>query len=180
MAFRSELEIRQSLEESAAYLRDMVKAVDGAYGVSKALANGTAPTVPESVSSIHYSVHTRYKETPTSAEWSSLRDAVQFMTQWNGICESIVWQYTALCVGFLTVTDDLCIPPWDIENGTYQYHGLTLKNILDMLCKFGSENAASWKPYLWNAAMRGAWIQYLEKTGAAVSKAPLRPAKAIF
>ncbi|KAF9305492.1 hypothetical protein BG003_001343, partial [Podila horticola] len=39
-----------------------------------------------------------------------------------------------------------------------------------MLCKFGSENAASWKPHLWNTVMRGVWIQYLEKTGAAISE----------
>ncbi|KAG0042432.1 hypothetical protein BGZ83_000459, partial [Gryganskiella cystojenkinii] len=168
--FHSKLEMQQSLEESAAYLRDMVKAVDDAYGVSEALANGTTPTVPESVSSIHYSVHTRIKETRASAEWCSLRDCVQFMTIWNGFCESVVWQYTVLYLGFATITDDMCIPPWDIENGTYQYHGLTLKNIIDMLCEFGSENSAAWKPYLWNAMMRGAWIQYLEKTGAAISE----------
>ncbi|KAF9343639.1 hypothetical protein BGX26_005418 [Mortierella sp. AD094] len=170
LVFQSELEIRRSLEESAAYLRDMVKAVDDAYGVSETLANGTTPTIPASVSSIHYSVHTRYKETRTSVEWFSLRDGIQFVSIYSGVCESIVWQYAALCVGFLTVTDDLCIPPWDIENGTYQYHGQTLKNIIDMLCKFGSENAASWKPYLWNTVMRGAWIQYLEKAGAAISE----------
>ncbi|CAO3568821.1 unnamed protein product [Mortierella alpina] len=170
LAFHSELEMRKRLEESAAYLRDVVKAVDDAYGVSEALANGSTPIVPESVSSIHYSVHTSIKETSTSAEWCSLRDAVQFMTLWNGICESVVWQYAALYIGFATITDDMCIPPWDIENGTYQYHGLTLKNILDLLCKFGSENAAAWKPYLWNAMMRGAWIQYLEKTGTKISE----------
>ncbi|KAG0068569.1 hypothetical protein BGZ90_000520 [Linnemannia elongata] len=170
LPFQSELEMRQSLEESAMYLRDLVKAIDSDYGVSKALANGTEPTVPESVSSLHYSVHTKYKETRANAEWASLRDSVQFVGQWCGICDGILWQYVALWVGYLTHTDDLCIPPWDVENGTYQYHGLTPRNILDMLCKLGPENAASWKPYLWDAMMRGVWIQYLEKTGAAFSE----------
>ncbi|KAF9272394.1 hypothetical protein BGZ88_004843, partial [Linnemannia elongata] len=169
LSFQSELEMRQGLEESAMYLRDLVKAIDSDYGVSEALANGTEPTVPESVSSLHYSVHTKYNETRASAEWASLRDSVQFVGQWCGICDGILWQYVALWIGYLTHTDDLCIPPWDVENGTYQYHGVTPRNILDMLCKLGPENAASWKPYLWDAMMRGVWIQYLEKTGAAFS-----------
>ncbi|KAF9557656.1 hypothetical protein EC968_007520 [Mortierella alpina] len=170
LPIQSESEMRQSLETSALYLRDLVKAIDQDYGVSKAVANGTEPMVPEGVSALHYSVHTRYNESRASAEWASLRDSVQFVGQWCGTCGGILWQYVALWVGFLTHTDDLCIPPWDVHNGTYQYHGLTPRNILEMLCKLGPENAASWKPYLWDTMMRGLWIQYLEKTGAAYSE----------
>ncbi|KAF9356149.1 hypothetical protein BGX26_005660 [Mortierella sp. AD094] len=170
LAYDSELDMRQKLEQSAAAMKDIVKAVDGAYGITEALTRGTVPVIPKSVSSLHYTMHTKYNETRSDVEWYSLRDGCQWLTHWSGVCESVCWQYAALYFGFAGLADDLCVLPWDIEAGTFLYHGLTLKNIIDMLCKFGPEGASAWYSYLWNAMMRSVWLQYLEKTGAEIAK----------
>ncbi|KAF9358798.1 hypothetical protein BGX26_000870 [Mortierella sp. AD094] len=90
LAYRSELEMRQKLGQAAADLRDIVNAVDDDYGISEALASGTTPTIPRSVSSIHYTIYTKYNETRNDIEWYSLRDACQWLTHWSGVCESVL------------------------------------------------------------------------------------------
>ncbi|KAF9997256.1 hypothetical protein BGZ79_009050 [Entomortierella chlamydospora] len=170
LAYNSGLDMRQKLEQSAAAMKDIVKAVDGAYGITEALARGTVPIIPKSVSALHYTIHTKYNETYSDVEWYSLRDGCQWLTHWSGVCESVCWQYTALYIGFAGLADDLCVPPWDVEAGTFLYHGLALKNIIDMLCKFGPKGASAWYSYLWNAMMRSVWLQYLEKVGAEIAK----------
>ncbi|KAF9108109.1 hypothetical protein BGX27_008459 [Mortierella sp. AM989] len=170
LAYCSESELRQKLEQAAATLQDIVKAADNAYGSTAALMCGTTPTIPESVSAIHYTVHTKFDETPAEVEWYSLRDSCQWLIHWMGVCDSVSWQCVALYIGFAGLSDDLCVPPWDVEAGTFLYHGLTLRNIIDMICKTGPESAAAWHSYLWNAAMKGVWIQYLEKTGAKIAE----------
>ncbi|KAF9275018.1 hypothetical protein BGZ74_004144, partial [Mortierella antarctica] len=165
-----DLELRERLEQSAVALKDIVKAVDDAYGIAEALRNGTTLTIPESVSSIHYTIHTKFNEMHADVEWYSLRDACQWLTHWDGVCKSICWQYVALYVGFMTITDDLCVPPWDVAAGTFLYHGLSLEKIVEMICKSGPEDAATWYSYLWTVMMRLVWLQYLEKTRAEIAR----------
>ncbi|KAF9321337.1 hypothetical protein BG003_002518 [Podila horticola] len=170
LTYRSEVELRQKLGQAAVTLQDIVKAVDSAYGITTALRDGTTPTIPASVTAIHYTVHTKFDETQAEVEWYSLRDGCQWVTHWMGVCDSVCWQYVALYIGFAGITDDLCVPPFDVEAGTFLYHGLTLRNIIDMICKTSPEGATAWHSYLWNAMMKGVWVQYLEKTGAEIAK----------
>ncbi|KAG0033054.1 hypothetical protein BGZ81_009496 [Podila clonocystis] len=172
-----DLELRERFEQSALTSRDIVKAVDDAYGITDALRKGFAPEIPESVSSIHYTVYTKFNESRADVEWYSLRDACQWLTHWSGICESVCWQYVALYVGFATIIDDLCVPPWDVATGTYLYHGLSLEHIVKMICKTGPRNGTAWYSYLWTAMMRSVWLQYLEKTGAAIARATPQASK---
>ncbi|KAG0073778.1 hypothetical protein BGZ93_001889, partial [Podila epicladia] len=170
LAYHSELELRQRLEQAAIALQDIVKDVDNAYGITAALTCGSAPTIPETVAAIHYTVHTKFDETHAEVEWFSLRDSCQWLTHWMGACDSVCWQYVALYVGFAGITDDLCIPPWDVEAGTFLYHGLSLRSIIDLICETSPEGATAWSSYLWNASMKGVWVQYLEKTGAKIAE----------
>ena len=64
-----ELELRETLERSAETSKEIVKAVDDIYGISLALRKGATPTIPESVSSIHYTIHTKFNETHAAVEW---------------------------------------------------------------------------------------------------------------
>ncbi|KAF9272063.1 hypothetical protein BGZ88_005251, partial [Linnemannia elongata] len=177
LAYHSELEMRRQLEQSALALMDIVRTVNDAYGTTEALMCGTTPTIPDAVSTIHYTMHTNFNETRADVEWCSLRDGCEFLMSWLGPCESVCWQYVALYTGFATLGDDLCIPPWDVESGRFRYHGLTLRNIIDMLCKFGPASTATWKSYLWNAMMRAVWVEYLEKTGAEIAKSTPQASK---
>ncbi|KAG0036052.1 hypothetical protein BGZ82_004766 [Podila clonocystis] len=165
-----DLELRERLEQSAVALKDIVKAVDDAYGIAKALRNGTLPSIPENVSTIHYTIHTKFNETPADVEWYSLRDACQWVTHWDGICKSVCWQYVALYAGFITIADDICVPPWDVATGTFLYHGLSLENIVYMICKSGPGDMAAWYSHLLNAMMKAIWLQYIEKTGAEIAR----------
>ncbi|KAF9946869.1 hypothetical protein BGZ72_011061, partial [Mortierella alpina] len=69
---------------SAVTLRDIVEAVDIAYGVTEALKNGTTPATPVNVLCLHYTIHTKFDETRADVEWYSLRDACQWLTHWDG------------------------------------------------------------------------------------------------
>ncbi|KAF9570584.1 hypothetical protein EC968_001659 [Mortierella alpina] len=170
LAYRSQMELRQKLEQAAIHHQDIVKAVDEAYGITMAMTCGSAPKIPGSVSAMHYSSHTKFDETHAEVEWYSLRDGCQYLMHWIGPCDSVFWQYLALYCGITTFIDDFCLPPFELEAGTFLYHGLTLRNIIDKICQTGPEGAATWRSYLWNASMRAAWLQYLEKVGAKIAE----------
>ncbi|MFI9552756.1 hypothetical protein [Nonomuraea endophytica] len=152
----------EAVTQCWAELEELLARCEHAYRTTR-----SGRTFAERIGS-RYRFHTRKGDTTTAqVQRYCIRDGVQWVTLWIGQADSDLWRCLPKFVGFTASLDDLCIPPADIQDGTYTFAGETLTQLLARIQALGGpDRDPRWLEYLRKDVRLAAGLQFYEKWAA--------------